>query len=120
MSVGSLVLVFTSIVDTVSPTRSPTKTVLPSGVNTIPSGGLPTGMSVGSLVLVLTSIVDTESLPVLATKAVARHCLRAGTDDSRAGPRPTSAPDNPHTTTPPTHRHRRIAAPHRATASAFL
>jgi hypothetical protein len=49
MSVGSLVLVLTSIVDTVSLWVLPTRTVLPSGVSAIPPGPEPTVMSVGFL-----------------------------------------------------------------------
>src|SRR5262245_17542917 len=70
MSVGRLVLVFTSIVDTEPVRRSRTKAVLPSGVTATTFGYEPPAMSSGCLVLVLTSIVDTEPLPVLATKAV--------------------------------------------------
>src|SRR5262249_46787392 len=56
MSVGFLVLVFTSMVDTVPLSLLATKAVLPSGVIVTPTGVMPTGMSVGSLVPVLTSI----------------------------------------------------------------
>src|SRR5262249_61170715 len=70
MSVGSLVRVFTSIVDTVPLWTLATKTVLPSCVTTIPFGYTPTGMSVGFLVRVFTSIIDTVSLTRLGTKAV--------------------------------------------------
>src|SRR6266536_4696552 len=68
MSVGFLVLVFTSIVDT-EPRPLVTKAVLPSGVlvTPAPSNG-PTAMSPGCLVPVFTSIVDTLSTP--PTKAV--------------------------------------------------
>jgi hypothetical protein len=52
MSVGSLVLVWTSIVDTVEPRMLVTKAVLPSGVIASPTGNDPTVMSVGSFVLV--------------------------------------------------------------------
>src|SRR5262249_43682104 len=70
MSVGSLVRVFTSIVDTVGLPKLATKAVLPSGVTATPAGKVPTGMSVGSLVLLVTSIVDTVPPPLLVTKAV--------------------------------------------------
>src|SRR5215218_5322478 len=82
MSVGSFVLVFTSIADTV-PTLSgvgevadengpklATKTVLPSGVIAIVHGPELTGMSVGCLVLVFTSITDTVPLSLSVTKRV--------------------------------------------------
>ena len=62
MSVGFLVLVFTSIVDTELLPPLATKAVLPSGVTATPIGSVPTGMSVGFLVLVFTSIVDTVPL----------------------------------------------------------
>jgi hypothetical protein len=107
MSVEFLVLVFTSIVDTVPMFLRPTKTVLPSGVTASPAAVGPTVMSVGFLVLVLTSIVDTVPLPMLVTNAVGRHGARAGTADTPLG---TSAPANPNTTTPRTHRNRRIPA----------
>src|SRR5262249_30618821 len=70
ISVGFLVLVLTSIVDTVSLCTLATKTVLPSGVTATPFGYLPTGMSARSLALVVASIVDTVSLNRLATKTV--------------------------------------------------
>src|SRR5262249_28090054 len=57
VSVGFLVLVFTSIVDTVSLLTLATKAVLPSGVNASLPGIVPQAMSVGFFVLVLTSIV---------------------------------------------------------------
>src|SRR5262249_39560389 len=57
MSVGFLVLVFTSTVDTVPLPLLVTKAVLPSGVIATPNGPEPTLMSVGFLVLVFTSIV---------------------------------------------------------------
>jgi hypothetical protein len=63
MSVGCLVLVFTSIVDIVSPLLLGTKRVLLSGVNPAPVGGKPSVMSSGCLVRVLTSIV--ESVPLV-------------------------------------------------------
>src|SRR5262245_14164202 len=63
MSVGFLVLVVTSMVDTVPLPLLTTKAVLPSGVIATAAGVVPTVMSVGFLVLVLTSIVDTVSLP---------------------------------------------------------
>src|SRR5512132_165867 len=94
MSVGFLVLVWTSIVDTVSLPRLATKTVLPSGVTASKAGSLPTVMSVGSLVLVFTSIVDTVSLPgtigpgaskPLVTKAV----LPSGVNATMPGRGPT-------------------------------
>src|SRR5919106_1285524 len=59
MSVGSLVLVFTSIVDTVPLPLLVTKAVLPLGVTATPKGNEPTVTSAGCLVLVFTSIVDT-------------------------------------------------------------
>ena len=70
MSVGFLVLVFTSIVDTVPLLLLATKAVLPSGVTATRLGPEPTGMSVGCLVLVFTSIVDTVPPLTLVTKAV--------------------------------------------------
>jgi hypothetical protein len=109
MSVGCLVLVFTSIVDTVPLAALVTKAVLPSGVTATRSGMEPTVMSVERLVLVFTSIVDTVPLGALVTKAVARHPLRAGTPDTPPGT--ISAPANPSTTTPRAHRKHRIAAP---------
>src|SRR5262245_62295122 len=109
MSVGFLVRVSTSIVDTEPPTRSPTKAVLPSGVTTTPNGNEPTLMSAGFLVLVFTSMVDTVPLPVLATRAVARHCARAGTANTPLETTTTSAPANPSNTTTRAHRNRRIA-----------
>src|SRR5436190_4223584 len=103
MSVGSLVLVFTSISDTVPLSLSVTKTVLPSGVTTDTLGFEPTVMS-GSLVLVLTSITDTVPLPQFGTKAVARHGPRPATADAPTGNTPTNAPATPSTKTPRTHR----------------
>src|SRR5262249_62332291 len=108
MSVAFSVLVFTSIVDTVPLAALVTKAVLPSGVTATRSGLEPTGMSVGSLVLVFASIVDTVPLGGLVTKTVARHRDRAGTADTPSRTTPTSAPANPSTTTPQTHRPRRI------------
>ena len=108
MSLGCLVLVFTSIVDTVSASWLVTKVVLPSGVTVTPPGAGTAVMSVGCLVLVFTSIVDTESLEVLVTKAVGRHRERPATPDAPSGTTPTSAPDNPSTKAPRTHRNRRI------------
>jgi hypothetical protein len=58
----------------------------------------------GSLVLVPTSITDTVPLFQFGTKAVARHGPGAGTADAATGTTPTSAPNNPNTTTPRTHR----------------
>ena len=69
MSVGCLVLVFTSIVDTVPLPRLVTKAVLPSGVTATPTGRADGDVG-GVLVLVFTSIVDTVPLPLLVTKAV--------------------------------------------------
>src|SRR5881227_1935102 len=98
MSVGSLVLVLTSIVDTVpilsgvgdsADTTGPklsTKPVLPSGVIAIEIGPVPTGMSVGCLILVFRSITDTELLPLLTTKAV----LPSGVNAPPNGPVPTA------------------------------
>src|SRR5262249_58184261 len=83
MSVGSFVLVFTSMVDTESLRLLATKAVLPSGVTTTPTGNVPTVMSVGSLVLVFTSIVDTVPLGPLVTKAVSRLSVRAATCGGR-------------------------------------
>src|SRR5262249_59744494 len=74
-------------------------------------GPAPTGMSVGFLILVFTSIVDTEPLRPLATKAVVRHRGRVATADTPSGTTPTSAPANLSTTSPRTHRNRRIAPP---------
>ena len=111
MSVGFLVLVFTSIDETVSLFLRATKRVLPFGVIACPAGNGPTGMSVGFLALVFTSIVDTVPLPALVTKAVDRHSLRARTADTPSGTTPTSAAANPSTKTPRAHRNRRITAP---------
>src|SRR5262245_9725367 len=100
---GSFVLVFTSITDTVPRSLSVTKRVLPSGVTTDTLGFEPTAMS-GSLVLVPTSITDTVPLPQFGTNAVARHRPGAGAADAPTGNMPTSAPTNPSTKTPRTHR----------------
>jgi hypothetical protein len=100
MSVGCLVLVFTSIVETVPLTALATKAVLPSGVMATAAGAEPTVMSVRCFVLVFTSIVETVPLALLVTKAVARHRVRAGTADTPSGTTPTSAPDKPNATTP--------------------
>src|SRR5947207_5703500 len=82
MSVGSFVLVFTSIADTVpilsgvgkvadeNGPKLATKAVLPSGVIATVKGPEPTGMSAGYLVLVFTLNADTVPLPLLTTKAV--------------------------------------------------
>ena len=86
MSVGFLVLVFTSIVDTVPLPLLVTKAVLPSGVTATPIGHVPTGMSVGFLVLVFTSIVDTVPLSRLVTKAV----LPSGVTATPSGTEPTA------------------------------
>src|SRR5262245_54758893 len=110
MSADFLVLVFTSIVDTVS-LALVTNAVLPSGVTATANGPVPTAMSVGFLVQVPTSMVETEPLRPLVTRAIVRHRARAGTADTRPGTTPCSAPANPSTTTPRTHRNRRIAAP---------
>jgi hypothetical protein len=115
-----LVLDLTSIVDTDSLRKFVTKAVLPSGVNanptgveptamSVPTGVEPTAMSAGFFVLLLTSIVDTVPLSALVTNAVARHRERA-TADTPPGDTPTSAPANPNTTTPRTHRNHRTAA----------
>ena len=85
MSVGCLVLVFTSIVDTVPLLLLVTKAVLPSGVIATSNGPEPTAMSVGCLVLVFTSIVDTVPLTPLVTKAV----LPSGVTATPNGPEPT-------------------------------
>jgi hypothetical protein len=106
-----LVLVFTSIVDTVPLSLLVTKTVLPFGVTATPPGTEPTAMSSGCLVLVLTSIVDTVPLVPVVTKAVARHGARPGTADAQSETTPTSTPANPSTAIPRTHRDGRIAAP---------
>src|SRR5262249_21216660 len=108
MSTGLLVLVFTSIVDTVPLRKLVTKAALPSGVTATTNGPAPTPMST-SLVLVFTSIADTVSLSLLATKAVVAHRPRAGIADTPSGTTPTSAPANPSTTTPRAHGKRRIA-----------
>jgi hypothetical protein len=110
-SLGCLVRVFTSIVDTVPLPLLATTTVLPSGVTASPNGNEPTAISVGFLVLIFTSIVDTEALPALVTKPAGRHGARAATADTRARRTPTSTLASPTTTTPRTHRNRRIAAP---------
>src|SRR5262249_31246479 len=86
----SVVLVLTSMVDTVLLSVLATKAVLPSGVIASATGVSPTGMSVGSLVRVFTSIVDTESLPTLATKAGLavggdRHPVRGYADGDVGG-----------------------------------
>src|SRR5262245_65565299 len=82
MSVGTLVLVFTSIAETVpilsgvgevadeNGPKLVTKAVLPSGVTAIVNGPELTGMSVGYLVLAFRSIADTVLLPLLTTKTV--------------------------------------------------
>src|SRR5262245_17874812 len=70
ISAGFLVLVFTSIVDSVPSLVLVTKAFLPSGVNSTRFGPEPTGISVGFLVLVFTSIVDTVPSLVLVTNAV--------------------------------------------------
>src|SRR6266498_236693 len=62
MSVGSLVLVFRSTVDTELLPLLTTKPVLPSGVNAPPSGPVPAAMSGGLWVLVFTSIAEIVSL----------------------------------------------------------
>src|SRR5262245_33595241 len=100
MSAAYLVLVFTSILETVSLFLRATKRVLPSGVTACPAGNGPTGMSVGCLVLVHTSTVETVPLPVLTTKAIDRHSLRANTADAPPATTPASAPANPNTATP--------------------
>src|SRR5262249_54219697 len=94
MSVGFLVRVFTSIVDTVSLTSLATKAVLPSGVTTT-RGALPgrggstafdaTIMSAGFFVLVFTSIVHTVA-PALVTNAG----LPSGATAHANGPVPTA------------------------------
>ena len=116
MSVGSLVLVLTSMVDTVprgekgAAPRLVTKAVLPSGVTATAAGKEPTVMSSGCLIRVFTPIVDTVPLRMLVTNAVARHRERAATADAPFGTTPTSAPANANTNTTGTHRDRRIAA----------
>src|SRR5918994_2106449 len=111
MSVGCLVLVFTSIVDTVPLPWLATNAVLPSRVNATPTGPAPTAMSVGCLVLVFTSIVDTVPPSRLVTNAVARHRPRPATAATSSGTTLTSAPDNTNTTTTRADRNRRITAP---------
>jgi hypothetical protein len=61
------------------------------------------------LVLVVTSIIDTVPLPVLATRAVARHRARAAVADTPSGTTPTIAPANPSATT----THEPLALSHR-------
>src|SRR6266516_1436620 len=97
MSVGSFVLVFTSIADTVpilsgvgkvadeNGPKLATKAVLPSGVIATVIGPEPAGMSARSLVLVFTSIADTVLLPELVTKRV----LPSGVTAPPTGPEPT-------------------------------
>jgi hypothetical protein len=70
MSSECLVLVFTSIVETVALSPLATMAVLPSGVTATPVGYLPTSMSSGCSVLAFTSIVDTVPLYTLVTSAV--------------------------------------------------
>src|SRR5262245_3411158 len=83
---GSLVFLFTAIVDTVRPLRSVTNAVLPSGVTATPFGFAPTGMSVRLFDLVSPSIVDTVPLALLATKAV----LPSGVTATPTAPEPTA------------------------------
>jgi hypothetical protein len=85
MSVGFLVRVFTSIVDTESLAALATKAVLPSGVTATSSGAVPTAMSVGFFVLVFTSMVDTVPLALAAWPTVAEPELREGDRGNRAG-----------------------------------
>jgi hypothetical protein len=66
-------------------------------------------MSLWCFFLAFTSIVDTVPPPWLATKAVDRHRDRAEFADTSPGT--ISAPANPSTATPRSHRNRRIAAP---------
>src|SRR5262249_3127344 len=68
-------------------------------------------MSFGCLIRVLASIVDTKPGRVLTTNAVEGHRERAGIADTASETTRTSAPANPSTTTPRTHRNRRIAGP---------
>src|SRR5262245_30213233 len=103
MSVGSLVLCFTSITGTVPLSLSVTKRVLPFGVTTDTLGFEPTAMS-GSLVLDPTSITDTVPPSQFGTKAVARHGAGGGIADAPTGNMPTSAPDHPSTKNRRTHR----------------
>src|SRR5262249_29800106 len=63
MSAGFLVLVLTSMVDTLPLALLVTTAVLPSCVIASPNGPVPAGMSAGLLVLVFTSMVDTVPLP---------------------------------------------------------
>src|SRR5262249_31958260 len=85
MSAGSLVPVFTSIVDTVSLPKLGTHAALPSGVTTNPQGTTPTGMSGGPWARVSPQSADPEPLPALATKAV----LPSGVTATKLGPAPT-------------------------------
>src|SRR5262245_33400445 len=90
MSIGFLVLVFTSSVDTELPLPKgspalPTKAVFPSGVTATPPGPGPTGMSAAFFVLVFTSIVDSVPLPLLETNAV----LLSGVNAAEPGREPT-------------------------------
>src|SRR5262249_25934713 len=70
MSLGSLILVFTSIVDTIPLLLSATKAVLPFGVTATPFGLVPTGMLSGFLAPVVILIADTVLLTELVRKAV--------------------------------------------------
>src|SRR6266511_2952357 len=98
MSVGSFVLVATSIVDTVPQLALTTKAVVRSGVIATPDGvaPMPRGMSLGSLVRVATSMVDTELPPAFVTKAVISHPA-AGACCAPTGATPTAAPAAVHT-----------------------
>ena len=108
MSVGCLVLVFTSIVDTVPLSLLATKAVLPSGVTATEPGRPPTAMSVGSLVLVFTSIVDTVPLSGFVTKTVCsprpcRHRRHPVRDHTHQRAR---QPEHQHSKRPPEPQHR--------------
>src|SRR5262245_6153873 len=100
MSMGFLVRVFTSIVDTEPLPWLATNAVLPSGVTATPNGNVPTAMSLGFFFRVFTSMVDTVPLRTFVTKTVGRHRARAGAADTPSGTTPTSATTNPSTTTP--------------------
>jgi hypothetical protein len=65
MSVGCLVLVLTSIVDTVPLPTLATKAVLPAGVTATPTGNVPTGMSVGCDLVAGSGIEFTDPVDTL-------------------------------------------------------
>src|SRR5262245_8348283 len=86
MSLGFLVLVLTSIVDTVPLSLLVTNAVLPFGVIATQNARDPTAMSVGSVVFVFTSIVETVPRALLVTKAV----LPSGVPATPNGEAPTA------------------------------